>query len=295
MRLINVKENYTVIICRGLPWLLGIALSGTAFARDGAPADDARAAGDTGWFSHWGSARAQFNVDEDIHLDDRSIDLLVPVYDSGQTLFITQLSGRRRASRDTYNIVAGVRTLVNNWMFGLNTFFDDDVTGGNRRSGVGGEIGTHYLKLSANLYLRSGDWHPSRDFANNAERPANGYDIRAEAYLPAYPQLGARLIFEQYMADNVALFGKENRLDNLRAATGGLTYTPIPLLTFGVDHRKGSARNSDSHIGIQFTYRLGETWQYQIDPSAVDSARRLPVSRFDPVERNGNVLLDYQH
>lgn len=40
------------------------------------------------------------------------------------------------------------------------------------------------------------------------ERPANGYDVRAEAYLPGYPQLGGKLMYEHYQGKNVALDGE---------------------------------------------------------------------------------------
>ncbi|MNB70015.1 Invasin [compost metagenome] len=69
----------------------------------------------------------------------------------------------------------GVRTFyLNDWMFGGNIFLDDDFTGKNRRIGLGGEAWTNYLKLSANTYLGTTDWHSSRDFDDYNEKPADG-------------------------------------------------------------------------------------------------------------------------
>ncbi|HDP9620698.1 TPA: inverse autotransporter beta domain-containing protein, partial [Escherichia coli] len=45
----------------------------------------------------------------------------------------------------------------------------------------------------------------SPDIEDYQERPANGWDIRAEGYLPAWPQLGASLMYEQYYGDEVGL------------------------------------------------------------------------------------------
>ncbi len=36
-----------------------------------------------------------------------------------------------------------------------------------------------------------------------------GWDVRTEAWLPFYPQLGGKLIYEQYYGDEVALFGTD--------------------------------------------------------------------------------------
>lgn len=246
------------------------------------------------WLNQFGTARVQLNLDSNSSLNGSALDLLVPLYDDNKNLLFTQLGARHQDKRHTANVGVGVRTIQGNWMFGGNTFFDNDLTGHNRRIGVGAEIATDFLKLSANSYFGITDWHQSRDFADYNERPANGYDIRAEAYLPAYPQLGSKLMFEQYKGDDVALFGKDNRQKNPHAITAGLNYTPIPLLTVGAEHRAGKGSNTDSSINFQLNYRLGESWQSHIDPNAVAASRMLAGSRYDLVERNNNIVLDYQ-
>ncbi|AHM72829.1 YrIlm family inverse autotransporter adhesin [Yersinia hibernica] len=246
------------------------------------------------WLSQFGTARVQMNLNDDFKLDGSAVDVLVPLYDNQKSMLFTQLGARNKDSRNTINIGAGVRTFHNNWMYGANTFFDNDITGKNRRVGVGAEAWTDYLKLSANSYFGITDWHQSRDFADYNERPANGYDVQAEAYLPAYPQLGGKLAYEKYRGDEVALFGKDNRQKNPHAVTAGVNYTPIPLLTVGAEHRAGKGSKNDSSINFQLNYRLGESWQSHIDPSAVASTRTLAGSRYDLVERNNNIVLDYQ-
>lgn len=246
------------------------------------------------WLSQFGTARVQMNVNDDFKLDGSAVDVLVPIYDNQKSILFTQLGARNKDSRNTVNIGAGVRTFQNNWMYGVNTFFDNDMTGKNRRVGVGAEAWTDYLKLSANSYIGTSDWHQSRDFADYNERPANGYDVRAEAYLPSHPQLGGKLMYEKYRGEEVALFGKDNRQKNPHAVTAGVNYTPIPLLTVGAEHRAGKGSKNDSSINFQFNYRLGESWQSHINPSAVAATRTLAGSRYDLVERNNNIVLDYQ-
>ncbi|ARB82729.2 MULTISPECIES: YrIlm family inverse autotransporter adhesin [Yersinia] len=246
------------------------------------------------WLSQFGTARVQLNVNNDFHLDGSAADVLIPLYDNEKSILFTQLGARNKDSRNTVNMGAGVRTFQGSWMYGANTFFDNDLTGKNRRIGVGAEAWTDYLKLSANNYFGITDWHQSRDFIDYNERPANGYDLRAEAYLPSYPQLGGKVMYEKYRGDEVALFGKDNRQKNPHAITAGINYTPIPLVTIGAEHRAGKSGQNDSSINIQLNYRLGETWQSHIDPSAVATSRALAGSRYDLVERNNNIVLDYQ-
>jgi adhesin/invasin len=56
---------------------------------------------------------------------------------------------------------------------------------------IGAEAWTDNLKLSANSYFGMSDWHQSRDMEDYDERPADGFDVTANAYLPSLPQLGA--------------------------------------------------------------------------------------------------------
>jgi len=142
--------------------------------------------------------------------------------------------------------------------------------------------------------VRLSDWHQSRDFSDYDERPANGYDIRAEGWLPAFPQLGAKLMFEQYKGDDVALFGKDNRQKDPWAFTGGVNYTPVPLITVGAQHRAGKAGQNDSQVMLQLNYRLGESWDKQLDSSMIGASRTLAGSRYDLVERNNDIVLDYR-
>ncbi|MGE4800120.1 inverse autotransporter beta domain-containing protein [Yersinia hibernica] len=246
------------------------------------------------WLNQFGTARVEMNLDDEFKLDGSAIDVLLPLYDNQQSILFTQLGVRNKDNRNTVNIGAGVRTFHNNWMYGMNTFLDKDITGKNQRIGVGAEAWTDYLKLSANSYIGTTDWHQSRDFADYDERPANGYDVRAEAYLPSHPQLGGKVMYEQYRGDEVALFGKDARQKDPHAITAGVNYTPIPLVTIGVEHRAGKSSNNDSSINFQLNYRLNESWQSHINPSAVAATRTLAGSRYDLVERNNNIVMDYQ-
>jgi len=166
------------------------------------------------WLSQFGTARVQLGVDNHFALSESAGDVLLPLYDNQQSMLFTQLGGRHKDQRTTLNAGIGVRVFHGNWMYGVNTFLDNDITGHNRRVGIGGEAWTDNLKLSANRYFGMTDWHQSRDFSDYDERPADGFDIMASAYLPALPQLGAKVKYEQYQGNEVALISQDTRQKN---------------------------------------------------------------------------------
>ncbi|WP_240487856.1 inverse autotransporter beta domain-containing protein, partial [Photorhabdus australis] len=246
------------------------------------------------WLSQFGTAKINLNIDHHGRLDESSVDLLVPFYDDkDHWLIYSQYGYRHKDSRDTVNLGIGTRLFINDWMYGANTFYDNDLTGNNSRFSLGGELWTNYLKMSTNAYFRLSDWHNSRDLTNYYERPANGYDLIADMYLPSMPSLGAKIKYEQYFGNNVALFGKNNRQKDPYAATIGLNYTPVPLITAGVDYKLGKEGKSDGIFSFNVNYRFGVPLSEQLSPENVDSLRSLAGSRYDLVERNNNIILNY--
>lgn len=246
------------------------------------------------WLNNYGTARVSLSVDDRGGLSGSSLDWLVPLYDSPEDMLFIQAGARNKDSRNTVNLGWGVRWFTPSWMFGFNNFFDNDLTGNNRRTGVGAEFRTDYLQFSGNSYIRLSDWHQSRDFVDYDERPANGFDIRAQGWLPAWPQLGGKLMYEQYYGNEVALFGKENRQRNPYAVTAGLNWTPFPLLSVGVDERLGKSGKNETSVNLQLTWRPGDSLSSQLSSDNVGPSRLLKTSRYDLVDRNNDIVLEYK-
>lgn len=180
-------------------------------------------------------------------------------------------------------------------MSGINFFFDHDLSRYHSRAGIGAEYWRDYLKLSSNGYLRLTNWRSAPELDNDYEaRPANGWDVRAEGWLPAWPHLGGKLVYEQYYGDEVALFDKDNRQSNPHAITAGLNYTPFPLMTFSAEQRQGKQGENDTRFAVDFTWRPGSAMQKQLDPNEVAARRSLAGSRYDLVDRNNNIVLEYR-
>lgn len=127
------------------------------------------------------------------------------------------------------------------------------------------------------------------------ERPANGFDIRAEGYLPDYPQIGAFAKYEQYFGDGVNLSNtaSSNELkNNPSVSTFGLSYTPIPLITFKGQTSRGDS--SDSQVGMELSYRFGVPLSQQLKAENVDLMRSLAGNRYEFVDRNYNIVMQYR-
>lgn len=125
-------------------------------------------------------------------------------------------------------------------------------------------------------------------------RPANGWDLRAEGWLPAWPQLGGKLVYEQYYGDEVALFDKNDRQSNPHAITAGLNYTPFPLLTLSAEQRQGKQGENDTRFAVDLTWQPSSSMQKQLNPDEVAGRRSLAGSRYDLIDRNNNIVLEYR-
>lgn len=246
------------------------------------------------WLSRFGTARVQLNTDRHFSLKNSQFDLLLPLSDRPDWLIFTQGSFHRTDDRNQANLGLGARHFTRDFMAGANTFFDYDLSRQHARSGAGVEYWRDFMKVAANGYLRLTNWKESKDVQDYKARPANGWDLRTEAYLPAWPQLGMKLNYEQYYGKEVALFGRDHRQKNPHAITAGLTYTPFPLLTLNAEQQEGKSGENDTRLGLEINYQLGATWQQQTSSEAVAALRSLNGSRYDLVNRNNNIVLEYR-
>lgn len=249
----------------------------------------------TDWLSRFGTARITLGVDEDFSLKNSQFDCLHPWYETPDNLFFSQHTLHRTDERTQINNGLGWRHFTPTWMSGINFFFDHDLSRYHSRAGIGAEYWRDYLKLSSNGYLRLTNWRSAPELDNDYEaRPANGWDVRAEGWLPAWPYLGGKLIYEQYYGDEVALFDKDDRQSNPHAITAGLNYTPFPLMTFSAEQRQGKQGENDTRFAVDFTWQPGSAMQKQLDPNEVAARRSLAGSRYDLVDRNNNIVLEYR-
>lgn len=242
----------------------------------------------------FGTARVQLDADKNFSLKNSQLDLLVPVLEKKESLVFAQGSLHRTDSRSQTNLGLGYRHFTDDRMLGGNTFLDYDLSREHARMGTGVEYWRDFLKLSANHYLRLTNWKDSPDLSDYEERPANGWDVRAQGWMPSLPQLGGKLTYEKYYGKEVALFGRDNRQNNPHAITAQVNYTPYPLLTFTTEHQQGKAGKNNTVLGLGLTFQPGVSWKQHLNPQAVGAMRSLAGSRHDLVERNNNMVLEYR-
>lgn len=245
------------------------------------------------WLKIYGNARVSLGTDKKV-----TGDFLLPLIDRDDSLLFSQVGMRNNQARNTVNAGLGYRQYTGDWMLGINTFYDYDYTGGNRRLGAGVEAWRDYLKLSANGYYGLTGWHQSvlSAMKDYDERPANGFDMNAEAYLPSMPSLGMSLKYARYLGSGISVAESSPSPDTLKnnpaVLTAGINYTPFPLLTFSALRSFGDA--SDTRLEMGVNYRLGVPFYRQISPDSVDLNRSLAGSKYDFVDRNYNIVMQYR-
>ncbi|WP_392562197.1 Ig-like domain-containing protein [Orbus sturtevantii] len=244
------------------------------------------------WLNQYGNSRIQ--IDNTAF----SAELLLPLFENSRHLIFSQSRlSREDENRKTLNVGLGYRHFADEWMWGFNSFYDRDLNNNNARWGAGLELGANYVKLATNGYFRLTDWRQSKlaNFASYNERPANGFDIRAEGFLPIYPNIGANLQYEKYFGENINL-KRSNSLSNLKddpeAYRVGLSYTPVPLVSFKLNQTMGDVNET---IGaFELNYRLGVPLNLQLDSQFVAEMRTLKGSRYNFVDRNNAIVMQYQ-
>ncbi|MEZ2574263.1 inverse autotransporter beta domain-containing protein [Buttiauxella ferragutiae] len=245
--------------------------------------------------SPYGHIRTNIVINDHGDLNGSSADYFIPWFDNKGSLLFNQLSVHRTDDRTIGNFGVGVRQNIGDkWLVGGNLFYDYDFSRQHRRAGAGIEAWTDFLKVSSNYYIPLSGWRDSKDLADYEERPAKGYDIRIQGWIPYYPQIGASLAYEKYYGDQVALFGTDDLQKDPIAATVGVNYTPVPLVKLSVSYKKGTGDSDDLVAGAELNYQLGVPLSHQLDSSNVEAMHTLKGSRYDFVDRNNDIVLEYR-
>lgn len=220
--------------------------------------------------------------------------LFSPLYDVDGLLTYSQVSVLQQTDSSLANLGLGQRWVAGDWLLGYNTVFDSDIGNQRNRGSIGAEAWGDYLRFSANYYHPLSAMSARQDEAVFRSRPARGYDISTQGYLPFYRQLGASLSFEQYRGNDVDLFGSGNKQDDPRAMQLGLSYTPVPLVTLKAQHKLGEGGETQDTVELGLSYRLGVPLVKQISPEYVAQAKSLRGSRYDNIERRNVPVLEFQ-
>ncbi|TNB50091.1 inverse autotransporter beta domain-containing protein, partial [Salmonella bongori] len=246
------------------------------------------------WTRKLGNVQFQLDIDDKFSLKNSQFDLLHPYYETREDLLFSQDSIHRTSERTQMNVGFGWRHFTDYSMFGSNLFLDYDLSRDHTRAGVGSEYWLNYLKLGVNAYIGLTGWKNSPDVEDYDERPANGWDLRVDGWLPEYPQLGSKFVYEQYYGREVGLFGRNQRQKNPHAFTVGMNWTPFPLLTLSAEQRQGKSGENDTRLGVNVRWQFGVPLSQQLNDDTVRHLRSVTGSRYDFIERNNDIVLEYR-
>ena len=244
------------------------------------------------WLSPWGNTNIQLLVDEQGKLTGSHGSWFVPLEDNTRYLTWSQLGVTQQDDGLVGNLGVGQRWVAGHWLLGYNTFYDSLLDQNLNRGGIGAEAWGENLRFSAYYY------HPLRDWQNTGttlqQRMARGYDVTAQAWIPAYNHINTSVSVEQYFGESVDLFHTGTGYHNPLAVSLGLNYTPVPLLTFSAQHKQGESGVNQNNLGMKVNYRFGVPLKKQLAADEVAKTRTLRGSRYDAPERNNLPVMEYR-
>lgn len=206
-------------------------------------------------------ATAQINIG-----DEKNIQILIPLLHSERNTTFTQGS----IQNGVYSLGFGHRIELNEFLFGINSFYTMDENDHSRLS-LGIEASTENFLFNANTYFGLDNWQLED---NLYTKTANGFDLKLSARSSDLPSLLGSIAYTKF----------DGQSEQFKL---GVSYQPIPLIAFNVDYDI----SHDDIIGyIQFRYRFGESFADQLRPENLPKFQSLQAQRLDPVQFNTNLL-----
>lgn len=171
-----------------------------------------------------GTARLSLKMTGEGDFTGSNGQLFSPLYDVDGLLTYSQIGWLQQSAGALGNFALGQRWIAGDWLLGYNTALDSDFARQRNRGSVGAEAWGDYLRFSTNYYYPLSALAQQPGDGVFFSRPARGYDITTQGYLPFYRQIGGSLSYEQYLGDNVDLFGSgKNKTIRARCSWGSIT------------------------------------------------------------------------
>ncbi|WP_211080520.1 inverse autotransporter beta domain-containing protein [Enterobacteriaceae endosymbiont of Donacia clavipes] len=258
-----------------------------------------------------GKSSIILNLDENLNLNNSEIDFLFPLIDNEDFIFFIQNNIHKTDNKTQNNLGFGIRKLSfdNEYMVGLNSFFDYDFTLENSRLGLGIEYYKEFIKFSANGYYGLSKWWHLDSLKKNKNlndinddeffiRPATGWDIKFEGYFPRVPEIKFQLEYEKYYG-NIGFKKSDNGYGNKKLFSPsilsfGIDYNPIPSLTFSLKRIENFLGENNTQFGIRLNLIFNYSLSNQIDREFSNIFSSVNDHKYDFVNRNNNIILEYR-
>ena len=260
----------------------------------------------SGFLQKIGKVKFEFSLDSAWQVSDYELDYLLPIFESWGTQIFTQAGARKWRGRHMLNMGLGMRFFEQNYVYGLNVFYDKDLTLGHERASVGFEAATNDFRFSANYYVPVSGWIdqkvsvPSLDLQAQA---ATGFDVSLTGVVPFYRPLSLTVEYFQWqgkMVDfvgdfhkNASKFPAKKLSDGVNGVSFSMDWKPIPLIGTSITYTQDE-EFSDLTGEIELTWSFDKTLEQQISPINEESQRMLSGMRSAFVKRQNKIILDYQ-
>lgn len=233
-----------------------------------------------------------------------SEDLLFSIARHSDDYLFTQLGLKRSKNnnKDIINLGLGYRRYSNNriyiddqWMYGINFFYDYDYCVGNNRISIGGEGLINFLKITTNVYLGLTGIHATDTTGLLFEKVVSGFDISIEAYLPKYSQVSISIKYEKYFNHEEIRSSLPDRrfvIYNPNFFTLGFHYTSSSLISFSGEKVFGD--KSDIKAILELNYQFGAPISDQIDKNFLSFSNfKITRSKLGFINRSHDFMVRY--
>ncbi|NOI98036.1 inverse autotransporter beta domain-containing protein [Vibrio sp. T3Y01] len=199
--------------------------------------------------------------------------------------------------RDFSHIGTGYRQLAEDEYYGVNTFIDYDRQRYHRRMSLGVEYGVGYGNMSSNFYFPLSNWKDSPDeyegMSSLVEKPAKGWDLTLESYLPMDTRWKLSGTAGQYLGRYVEHRDGSNPTKNPLRFELNTEFKPTKELAFSLGYQNEEGASEQWIAGVNYTLSLGgfyEPERREVFQSSLPKQDRLT----DFVERDHNIVLEYK-
>ena len=241
------------------------------------------------WANQYGTMRFNIGLNEKFKFSNTQIDALFPIKEGNAALWFMQAGYQNLLSKHQFNIGSGMRIFSSDAMLGANSFFDYSTSNKHYRIGLGLEYWQNYLKLTNNYYFGLSEWDLDKE-VNFYTKPANGFDLNQDFYLPFWPSFGMTLAYEKYFGDLSKT--KLEKIDQ-EFFILGINYDFVPLIGIKAHYKINKEKEKTAFIGLNTTYRFGVPLMAQLEIKNIDFLRRISGNRYDLVTRNNDIILQY--
>jgi hypothetical protein len=229
-----------------------------------------------------------------IAYDLLAIDALYGNGEVGHNL-LGQVGVHNQADRPTANLGVVYRWInaEQALMLGGNVFYDHDFKRGAKRFGAGVEAVTGNARAFSNVYAPLGDaWTVSPKDDEREERPARGFDLGL-AYTPSLlPVLDLQLSGARWQGDAVDVFGGGKTERDPTVVSAKVAYTPVPLITAGLEHARSTGGQRDTSASLRFNYQFGVPMSEQLTSKASAQRNSIAFRALAPVEREQRIVME---